>query len=402
MKQFNNIIMLAMLALFSSNKAFAYDFEENGFHFNILSIGDLTCEVTRTQKEGNVVIPSEAHYQGRTLKVIRIGDNAFYECSNITSLSIEEGVEEIGVQSFANCGGITRIVVPNSLKIVGAGAFANCNNIERIEIKSLESWCQIDYGGCVIVDYQTTTGNVYEYASPMAACSNKANLYLNDQLITEVEIPTSISEIKAKTFFNLQQIQRVILHPNVTKIGFQAFFRCQDLETIDFPSSIVSIDTQAFYRCISLEAIELHDGLEKLGERAFQNCTSLREVVISSTINELPYRVFDHCLSNKVVLSPSDSSIYLGSKSLVGTTLIEIHRPFSMYCTPGSSTASPFYTDDYIYDSESTNNKLKEIIIGKEVSSIPNSSFYWDDPISLKFNDSDSPLEIGYKDFYFK
>ena len=141
-----------------------------GTCFNIVSIGDKTCEVTKSDKHGDLVIPAEAHYQGRTLKVVRVGDEAFYNCSDITSLTIEEGVEEIGVKSFGFCKGITKVVVPNSLKIVGTGAFAGCSNVERIEIKSLETWCQIEYGGTfIIVDYNK--GDVTQYASSMGGMS---------------------------------------------------------------------------------------------------------------------------------------------------------------------------------------------------------------------------------------
>lgn len=418
--------LFTMLMSMACIKASAYDFEDNGFCFNILSIGDKTCEVTKSDKHGDLVIPAEAHYQGRTLKVVRIGVEAFYNCSDITSLTIEEGVEEIGVKSFGFCKGITKVVVPNSLKIVGTGAFAGCSNVERIEIKSLETWCQIEYGGTfIIVDYNK--GDVTQYASSMGGSSDKAKLYLNNQLITEVQIPTSISEIKAKTFFNLQQIKRVILHPNVTKIGLQAFYQCKNLETINLPSSIVNIDAQAFDNCVSLKAIDiptgckeigdyafrncklisdvqLNEGLEKLGNGTFQNCTALQEIIIPSTINELPFRAFDHCYLNKVVLSPSESSIYLGKNSLGGTTSIEIHRPFSMFCTTGYPDKAPFY-NNYYQDSgsnfyEYSNYKLKEIVIGKEVTSIPNGSFFWDEPISVIFENSDIPLMLGYQYTY--
>lgn len=426
MKQSYITKLLIVLMSMACIKALAYDFMDNGFCFNIVSIGDKTCEVTKSDKHGDLVIPAEAHYQGHTLKVVRVGDEAFYNCSDITSLTIEEGVEEIGIKSFGFCKGITKVVVPNSLKIVGTGAFAGCSNVERIEIKSLETWCQIEYGGTfIIVDYNK--GDVTQYASSMGGSSDKAKLYLNNQLITKVQIPTSISEIKAKTFFNLQQIKHVTLHSNVTKIGLQAFYQCKNLETINLPPSIVNIDAQAFDNCVSLKAIDiptgckeigdyafrncelisdvqLHDGLEKLGNGTFQNCTSLKEVVVPSTINELPFKVFDHCYLNKVVLSPSESSIYLGKNSLGGTTSIEIHRPFSMFCTMGYPRDAPFY-NSYYQDSgrdyyEYSNYRLREIVIGKEVQTIHNGSFFWDEPISVIFENSDIPLTLGYKYTY--
>lgn len=402
--------ILVLLVSMVSITSYAYDFEANGFRFNIISIGDKTCEVTKSEKDGDLVIPAEAHYQGRTLKVVRVGDEAFYNCSNITSLAIEEGVEEIGVKSFGFCKGITKVIVPNSLKIIGTGAFAGCSNVERIEIKSLETWCQIEYGGT------------------FGGSSENANLYLNNQLITEVQIPTTISEIKANSFFNLQSIKKVTLHSGVTKIGLQAFYQCKNLETVNLPSSIDSIDAQAFDNCVSLKAVDipskckaigdyafrnctlisditLNEGLEKIGNGAFQNCTSLKTIIIPGTVNKLPFRAFDHCYLEKVVLSTSDNSIYLDKNSLGGTTSIEIHRPFSMFCTMGYPGDAPFYNNYYQDSGESfyehSKNKLKKIVIGKEVTNIPNGSFFWDEPICVTFEDSDMPLKLGYQYEYY-
>jgi len=427
MKKRHYCSVLFLLISMVSIESYAYDFEDNGFRFNIISIGDKTCEVTKSEKDGNLVIPAEAHYQGRTLKVVRVGDEAFCNCSNITSLVIEEGVEEIGVKSFGFCKGITKIVVPNSLKTVCTGAFAGCSNVERIEIKSLEAWCQIEYGGTyIIVDYNK--GDVTQYASSMGGSSERANLFLNNQLVTEVQIPTTIPEIKAKTFFNLQSIKKVILHSGVTKIGLQAFYQCKNLKTINLPSSIDSIDAQAFDNCVSLKAVDipskckaigdyafrnctliseiaLNEGLEKIGEGAFQNCTSLKSIIIPSTVNKLPFRAFDHCYLKKVVLSPSDKSIYLAENSLGGTTRIEIHRPFTMFTlfSFGDSPKYATFYNNYYQDTgknfyeDYSKNKLKEIVIGKEVTHIPNGSFFWDEPISVTFEKSDLPLKLGYK-----
>ncbi len=408
------IVLMSMVCI----KALAYDFMDNGFCFNIVSIGDKTCEVTKSDKHGDLVIPAEAHYQGRTLKVVRVGDEAFYNCSDITSLTIEEGVEEIGVKSFGFCKGITKVVVPNSLKIVGTGAFAGCSNVERIEIKSLETWCQIEYGGTfIIVDYNK--GDVTQYASSMGGSSDKAKLYLNNQLITEVQIPTSISEIKAKTFFNLQQIKHVTLHSNVTKIGLQAFYQCKNLETINLPSSIVNIDAQAFDNCVSLKAIDiptgckeigdyafrncklisdvqLHEGLVKIGDGAFQNCSSLGSVTIPGSINELSYLSFHNCGLNNVILLYSPQSIFLRRRSLGGAKRVEIRRNFRMETEVGFPEYSPFdngtgghFDDNYFY--------LNEIVFSKDVEKLPNETSYGNVK-SVIFEDSEAPLAMGYWD----
>lgn len=52
---------------------------------------------------GNVVIPEEVTYLNRTRKVTRIGVEAFYYCSELTSVTIPNSVTSIGEKAFYYC-----------------------------------------------------------------------------------------------------------------------------------------------------------------------------------------------------------------------------------------------------------------------------------------------------------
>ena len=83
----------------------------------------------------NTVIPNT---------VTAIGDNAFYMCSGLTSISIPNSVTSIGAYAFAGCDGLTAVSIPNSVTAVGKYAFNGCTQLTEISIPN--SLTTIDEG----------------------------------------------------------------------------------------------------------------------------------------------------------------------------------------------------------------------------------------------------------------
>ena len=75
----------------------------------------------------NTIIPSS---------VTSIGNNAFRECSGLTSITIPSSVTTIGNNAFRDCSGLTSINIPNSVTSIGGYAFTGCSSITSIEIPS--------------------------------------------------------------------------------------------------------------------------------------------------------------------------------------------------------------------------------------------------------------------------
>lgn len=78
---------LLFIFVFLGQVVNAKDFEVNGIAYNVVSLSDLTCEVTRNnQYFSPSYIPAHVTYKGRTFTVLGIGDNAF-DGSNVSDIT---------------------------------------------------------------------------------------------------------------------------------------------------------------------------------------------------------------------------------------------------------------------------------------------------------------------------
>lgn len=134
-------------ALLVSAQAMAYDFEVDGIYYNVVSMDDMTAEVTwhtesgseysQSLYTGDVVIPASVTFKGRTFEVIGIGDRAFNQ-SQIESVVIPESVVEIGNSAFY-LSDLKEVKIPKSVTGIRGYAFYCCYNLREVEIGALNS-----------------------------------------------------------------------------------------------------------------------------------------------------------------------------------------------------------------------------------------------------------------------
>ena len=99
------VLLMSMVGI----RAFAYDVSEyyNGTLIYYNCTGNTELEVTNGENDsyysGDVVIPSDPYINGRPYRVTSIGQNAFYGCSGLTSITIPNSVTSIGEKAFYFC-----------------------------------------------------------------------------------------------------------------------------------------------------------------------------------------------------------------------------------------------------------------------------------------------------------
>ena len=190
-----------------------------------------TCTGIGTATETDIVIANEI--DGIPVKII--GSNAFYKCG-LKSVVIGDSVTTIEQNVFYGCGSLKSITIPNSVTTIGDRAFYNTYGLDFVYYNGdIESWLKI---------YFDTA-----FSNPLYT---SGSLYIDNQQVTEIIIPDTITEIKKYAFYKLKDLKSITIPNSVTSIGKYAFQSCSSLTSIIIPDSVTSIGEYAFQSCSSL------------------------------------------------------------------------------------------------------------------------------------------------------
>lgn len=133
--------------------------------------------------------------------VTSIGDWAFWDLTNVTSISIPDTVTSIGNSSFYTCKGLKSVAIPDSVTDIGEAVFGYCQGLNTISISSSI----------------TTIPN-----SAFYACTN----------LKSITLPDSITTLGDYSFSCCYKLQSIIIPENVNSIGKEAFQNCQSLASV--------------------------------------------------------------------------------------------------------------------------------------------------------------------------
>ena len=366
----------------------------NEFEVKLEEVSDGYAVVGRNIEKSEIVI--EPSYHGKNVTAIK--DRAFYNCSDLTSITIGSNVTSIGSYAFNGCSSLTSVKIPNKVETIGAGAFGGCNGLTDIEFgENVTSIGDFAFEECVG--------------------------------LTSVAIPNKVAIIGENAFGGCIELKEVSIPDSLTSIGENAFGDCP-IETATMPtiaiSSVVgaelktveitlgdSIAAGAFNGCNLLEAIALpfvggsqnatneasvfgfifgyktttdsstkfadavyqyerydsslkttyyyHYYIPKslktvkvngteIGSRAFNNCTDLTRVTIGDSVTSIGEYAFDNCGSlTNITIGNSVTSIEFGAFKLCsGLTSIMIPNSVTSignsafeYCTGLTSITIP-------------------------------------------------------------
>ncbi len=209
-----------------------------------------------------VVIP--ASYNG--LPVTSIGNNAFDNCSALTSVTIPNGVKVIREYAFRNCSSLKSITIPNSVTSISNHAFEDCTALTNITIPdSVTSIGAYAFRNC---------SSLTSIKIPNKVTAISEGAFVGCLSLKSVTIPNSVEYICNNAFESCFALTSITIPNSVTSIGDNAFIWCSSLKSITIPKSVTSIGTYAFFGCYSLTSVVIPDITFFMGDSAFLNCIS--------------------------------------------------------------------------------------------------------------------------------
>ena len=171
-----------------------------------------------------------------------IGENTFYECSELSSVSIPASVTSIGHHAFWKCSKLSSVSIPASVTTIGNSAFDGCTKLATVtfsedsHLTTIGNWA---FGHTALSSIAIPDGVTSIGESAFSYCQNAG--------FTEITIPASVTTIGNYAFLYCKNLTTVTFSPgsNLTTIGNYAFDGCTKLATVNFNSN-PSIGTSAF------------------------------------------------------------------------------------------------------------------------------------------------------------
>ena len=205
--------------------------------------------------------------------VTSIGSAAFYFCESLESVIFEEGskLNSIKYDAFGNCCNLTEIILPDSLTIIEEYAFSRCHALTDIKLpKAVKEIGHSAFEKCDnLIEITVDSENKYFRAI-------EGNLYSRDgkalvqyaigKSDNSFNVPDSVITIKGGAFSGSRLVS-VYLN-SVKTIEYEAFNNCDYLGYVSL-GFVTTIGTQAFRNCRSLASIEIPDSVTYIEDYAF-------------------------------------------------------------------------------------------------------------------------------------
>lgn len=212
---------------------------------------------------------------------------------------IEEGITGIGENSFYNCTNMESISIPASMTNIDMHAFNNCWALDAFQVntnnKNFSDLDGVLFDKSQKIIMKFPEGRTGNYTIP-ATVAEIGELAFDCSNLKTVIIPNGVESIGYASFFG-SKIERITLPDSVTSIGFECFSFCYNLEHINLPGGLQSIPSYAFEECRSLTEITIPDNVSTISNVAFCNCTNLRSVSFSCRVRNIYEQAFENCTS---------------------------------------------------------------------------------------------------------
>ena len=213
-----------------------------------------------------------------------IGENAFVDCSGLTRITLPSGVTSIGKSAFENCSGLTSLTIPPGVTEIGKLAFSGCSGLTSLTIPSgVTSIGNFAFYYC---------SGLTSLTIPPGVTSIGGAAFSYCRGLASVSLPSSLTSIEGSAFQGCSGLKEVSFYINgdfeayLTKghpyigcdCGIKYYLNDEEITSIVVPSSITTLGKYAFQRCSNLLSVYVSwptpiSAYDTFSEADLGNCT---------------------------------------------------------------------------------------------------------------------------------
>lgn len=267
--------------------------------------------------------------------VTKIGENAFEECTNLTTVTGCEGLQVIDNSAFINCEklasfpftaslrrigdsafgavlGLTEVMLPEGVEIIEYGAFADCENIKKASIPaSVKTLGEAVFHTCTAMETCQLPEGLKSLPSglfsnnPLKSINIPSTVtYIGDDVFmksqfTEVKLPNGLTHIGDGAFYE-SKITSIVIPDKVDTVGNTCFGHCFNLLTVDFGKGVKVIGSSTINYAGPTKVI-LPEGLLEIQSYGISLCPDLTQIVLPSTLQTIGPKAFARCPFKDVI-----------------------------------------------------------------------------------------------------
>jgi hypothetical protein len=191
---------------------------------------------------------------GIALKLKSIGTEAFAGCTQLSSISLIEGINNMGERAFAGCTALTSLQVPSTLRVIPRGAFENCSALNDLRL---------------LLGLSTISENAFAHCSSLKTLS----------------LPRSTTLVEPHAFANNTSLKSITVDPQCTQYAsFEGvLFECKAGEGFQ-EEELGEMNMLVLYpMCKTSENFYIPCGVTKIDENSLEGASHLKHLAIPAT-----------------------------------------------------------------------------------------------------------------------
>ena len=317
--------------------------------------------VTKSERTGEVCIPSSVGHEGQNYTVTSIGRYAFRDNTALTKITIPRTVRNMDFEEVDGFNG---------------NPFIGCAALESIEVEDGNPvLCVVD--GVLLNKEKTrlhsfpAAVNRTSYTVPGGVTWIDAHAFAHNHHLVDVKMPDEVTALGASAFYDCTNLEEVRLSSKLGMLAEGLFENCKSLKTVTIPQGVTFLGGRLFAGCSSLTSVAMPESVTRTENAVFENCTSLKSVTLSPKLNQIHPQMFHNCSSLTEIHIPEGVKGVLTRAFQNCTALKSLDLPESVHIIGGSSFSGckleslyirgvidSYYITNYLFDGMGTQTKV--------------------------------------------